>query len=69
MEITKEVVEKFTLPLLTYNKNDLEPYMSEATVNVHFNKHHLGYVNKLNNALENYDNEIHSRVASEYLKL
>ncbi len=60
METAKDVIEKFVLPVLPFEKNDLEPSISEATINVHFNKHHMGYVNKLNKALENYDSEITS---------
>lgn len=60
MEPDRDVIEKFVLPILPFEKNDLEPNISEATMNVHFNKHHMGYVNKLNKALENYDSEISS---------
>ncbi|NJN28439.1 MAG: superoxide dismutase [Cyclobacteriaceae bacterium] len=43
---------QFELPYLPYSTSDLEPYISEATMEVHYNKHHRGYVAKLIQALE-----------------
>ena len=42
---------------LKYNYNDLEPFISSKTIDVHYNKHYLGYLNKLNSLLLsiNYD--------------
>lgn len=37
---------------LKYNYNDLEPYMDAKTVEIHYGKHHLGYCNKLNDAIK-----------------
>lgn len=34
---------------LPYNMDSLEPYISKETIFYHYNKHHQGYVNKLNN--------------------
>lgn len=42
-----------TLPNLPYQKNSLTPHISEETINFHYGKHHLAYVNKLNALLEN----------------
>lgn len=42
----------FTLPPLPYGMNDLEPYISGRTLEFHYNKHHLAYVNNANNMLE-----------------
>lgn len=42
----------FELKPLPYGKRDLEPWISEDTVNTHYEKHHRGYVNKLNALLE-----------------
>lgn len=39
----------FNLQSLPYEKNALEPIISENTINFHYNKHHQGYVDKLNN--------------------
>ncbi len=39
---------KFEIPDLPYNRDALEPHVSEETLNYHYGKHHTGYVNKLN---------------------
>ena len=36
------------LPELPYAKNALEPYISAETLSFHHDKHHAGYVEKLN---------------------
>ena len=36
-----------TVPDLPYEKDALEPYMSERTVTFHYEKHHKGYAKKL----------------------
>jgi len=38
----------FVLPPLPYAKNALEPVISERTMSFHYDKHHRGYVDKLN---------------------
>lgn len=38
----------FELPTLPFKKNALEPYMSEQTLDFHYGKHHVTYVNNLN---------------------
>lgn len=38
----------FTLPKLPYKANALEPVIDAQTVEIHYSKHHQGYVNKLN---------------------
>lgn len=43
---------KIELPPLPYSKDALEPHISSGTVNVHYDKHHRGYVNKLQKAIE-----------------
>lgn len=40
------------LPALPYPKNALEPYISENTLNYHYDKHHRTYVTKLNGLIE-----------------
>jgi len=42
----------FILPDLPYDYNALEPYIDETTMRLHHNKHHQGYVDKLNTALD-----------------
>lgn len=40
------------LPSLPYDHNALEPHIDEKTMQIHHGKHHAGYVNNLNAALE-----------------
>lgn len=42
----------YTLPELEYSFDALEPFIDAKTMEVHHNKHHQGYVDKLNKALE-----------------
>ncbi len=44
----------FTLPELPYDYSALEPYIDRQTMQIHHNKHHGGYVEKLNAALSKY---------------
>ena len=43
---------QFTLPPLPYDTSALEPYIDTMTMQIHHDKHHAAYVNKLNDALE-----------------
>lgn len=43
----------YTLPILPYEYYDLAPYISSDIMELHHKKHHQGYVDKLNAALEN----------------
>lgn len=43
---------KHVLPILPYAYDALEPHMDEATVRLHHDKHHQGYVDGLNKAEE-----------------
>ncbi|MCR9259704.1 MAG: superoxide dismutase [Pseudomonadaceae bacterium] len=45
----------FELDPLPFAEDALEPYISARTVNFHYNKHHKGYVSKLNDALADDD--------------
>jgi len=45
---------KFELPKLPYAYNALEPYIDAQTMEIHHDKHHQAYVDKLNAALEKY---------------
>ena len=47
----------FELPYLPFDKKALEPHISEETINFHYGKHHAGYVNKLNKAVDGTDLE------------
>ena len=44
-----------TLPELPYAHDALEPYIDAQTMEIHHGKHHQGYVNNLNAALEGHD--------------
>ncbi len=41
-------IHMFTLEKLPYEMNALEPVIDMQTVEIHYGKHHQGYVNKLN---------------------
>ena len=42
------------LPALSYDFNALEPHIDARTMEIHHDKHHAGYVSKLNAALEKH---------------
>ncbi|HSM16591.1 MAG TPA: superoxide dismutase [Gemmatimonadales bacterium] len=44
----------FTLPALPYDYDALEPHIDARTMKIHHTKHHQGYVDKLNAALEGH---------------
>ena len=43
---------KYELPKLPYGYDALEPHIDAKTMEIHYTKHHQGYVDKLNTALE-----------------
>lgn len=45
----------FTLPELPYSHDALEPNIDTLTMQIHHGKHHAGYTNKLNAAIEGTD--------------
>jgi Fe-Mn family superoxide dismutase len=45
----------YTLPDLPYAKDALEPHIDATTMEIHHDKHHAGYVSKVNAALEGHD--------------
>ena len=47
----------FQLPNLAYNFDALEPHFDSKTMQIHHGKHHAGYTNKLNSAIEGTDLE------------
>ena len=47
----------FTLPKLDYSYDALEPHIDARTMEIHHSKHHQGYTNKLNAAIEGSENE------------
>ncbi len=42
----------FELPSLKYSHDALEPHIDALTMEIHHGKHHAGYTNNLNNAIE-----------------
>ena len=42
----------FSLPKLEYSYDALEPHIDARTMEIHHSKHHQGYTNKLNAAIE-----------------
>lgn len=48
---------KFELPPLPYAYDALEPYIDKMTMEIHYTKHHQGYVNNLNKAVEGTEME------------
>lgn len=46
---------KFQLPPLPYAEDALEPYIDARTMGIHHGKHHAGYTNKLNAAIDGSD--------------
>ena len=49
------VAGPFTLPPLPYAYDALEPSIDKMTMEIHHDKHHQGYVNNLNKAVEGTD--------------
>jgi Fe-Mn family superoxide dismutase len=47
----------FTLPQLPYGFDALEPNIDARTMEIHYGKHHQGYTNNLNGAIEGTDLE------------
>ncbi len=51
----EELKMKYELMKLTFSYDALEPFIDAKTMEVHYSKHHQGYVNKLNKALEGHE--------------
>lgn len=51
-EPTMVADDKFTLAPLPYTYNALEPSIDAMTMEIHYSKHHAGYVKNLNSAIE-----------------
>ena len=45
----------FQLPNLSYDHSALEPHIDSKTMQIHHGKHHAGYTNKLNAAIDGTD--------------
>ena len=55
------------LPKLPYRYDALEPHIDARTMEIHYTKHHQGYVNNLNAALEKHP-DLQSKSAEDLLK-
>jgi len=53
----RSLMGKFELPKLPYEYDALEPYIDKTTMEIHYTKHHNGYVTNLNNAVAGTDME------------
>jgi len=56
----------FTLAPLPYDMNTLEPVIDTQTVEIHYGKHHQGYINKLNELIT--DTWFKDRTLEEIIK-
>lgn len=52
VEEEKEIFGPFTLPELGFSYRALEPEFDSETMKIHHSKHHAGYVEKLNKAID-----------------
>ncbi len=57
----------FVLPDLPYKFNALEPHIDARTMEIHHDKHHAGYTNNLNKALEPHSN-LHGKSIEDLLR-
>jgi Fe-Mn family superoxide dismutase len=64
---TQEKRMTFTLPLLPYEKNALEPHISSRTLDFHHGKHHQTYVDNLNKLIAN--TELENKPLEEIIRL
>jgi Fe-Mn family superoxide dismutase len=48
---TEKTTSLFELPKLGFAYDELEPFIDAQTMEIHYSKHHQGYVNKLNKAI------------------
>jgi len=53
--LKKELTMAYSLPDLPYEYDALEPHFDTRTMEIHHTKHHQGYTNKVNAALEGHD--------------
>lgn len=58
---------KYTPEELAYGYDSLEPFIDQKTMEVHHDKHYVGYVDKLNSALEKYE-DLQSKSIEDLLK-
>lgn len=59
----------YSLPKLPYAFNALEPHIDAKTMEIHYSKHHQGYVDKLNAALADHQELFQNSVEALVTKL
>ena len=57
-EMIVEYSDYYALPKLPYEYNALEPFIDEATLQVHHKGHHRAYCKKLNDALKDWRKKV-----------
>ena len=57
----------YQLPKLSYEYNELEPFIDAKTMEIHHSKHHQAYVDGLNNALAEIGGDSHPQYVSSIL--
>lgn len=57
----------YKLPALPYPYDALEPHIDARTMEIHHSKHHAGYVNKVNAALESFS-DLQAKPIGELLR-
>ncbi|MDV3192691.1 MAG: superoxide dismutase [Mn], partial [Sweet potato little leaf phytoplasma] len=48
------MINKYQLPNLNYQYNELEPFITAKTMMIHHQKHHQTYIDKLNISLSQF---------------
>ncbi len=59
MKNIKKMTYPFSLSPLKFSYEELMPYMDAKTVDIHYNKHHAGYVDHLNDAIKEFPELYH----------
>ena len=50
------MLKKVSLPDLKFDLHELDPVLSKEAMDLHYNKHHVAYVDKYNKAAEDFLN-------------
>lgn len=58
---------RYELPRLSYNYDELEPFIDATTMKIHHQKHHQAYVDGLNKSLEQIGSASHPQYISSIL--
>ena len=64
-EMIVEYKDYYPIPNLPYAYNALEPFISEATLQVHHKGHHRAYCKKMNEALKAWREKVGERRADK----